>query len=90
MKEMEGLKRKVENDFGFNIKKWDIVKHEKNSSFVARIVTEEGKKKALKSLYITVFSQDCPKSVERAEKEPLPKLHGWACYCQKFGAWRFS
>jgi CotS family spore coat protein len=53
MKEMEGLKRKVENDFGFNIKTWDIVTHEKNSSFVARIVTEEGKKKALKSLYIT-------------------------------------
>jgi hypothetical protein len=83
MKEMEGLKRKVENDYGFNIKTWNIVKHEKKSSFVARIVTEEGKEKALKSLYITperqlfiVKSEQmlAEKGVELAQ--PTPTVNG--------------
>jgi CotS family spore coat protein len=49
---MEGLKRKVEHDFGINIKTWVVLKHIKKSSFVARIVTQDGKTKVLKSLYI--------------------------------------
>lgn len=50
---MERLKRKVENEFGFKIKTVVLIKHLKNSSFVAQVVTEEGKKYALKSLFIT-------------------------------------
>lgn len=50
---IERLKRKVENDFGIRIKKWDVIKHEKKSSYVARIVAGKGEKYALKSLYIS-------------------------------------
>jgi bifunctional DNase/RNase len=46
---MEGLIRKVEHDFGINIKTWVVVKHIKKSSFVARIVTQDGKKKLSKA-----------------------------------------
>ncbi|QGQ94920.1 DUF1679 domain-containing protein [Paenibacillus psychroresistens] len=54
---MEGLKRKTERDFGFKIKKWNLIKHINKSSYVARIVTKDGKKRALKGLYISPTRQ---------------------------------
>ncbi|WP_438347159.1 CotS family spore coat protein [Paenibacillus sp. FA6] len=49
---MDQLKQELEKDFGFKIQTWDVIKHIKNSSFVARVVTNEGIQYALKSLYI--------------------------------------
>jgi CotS family spore coat protein len=45
--------KQVEHDFGFKIKQWKIIRDVKKSSYVARIVTDKGIKKALKSLYIS-------------------------------------
>lgn len=49
---MDQLKQELEKVFGFKIRTWDVIKHIKNSSFVARVVTNEGIQYALKSLYI--------------------------------------
>lgn len=49
---MKGLKRRLVDQYGFNIKDWDVIKYKKNSSLVAKITTEKGKKFALKSLFI--------------------------------------
>jgi CotS family spore coat protein len=49
---MDQLKRELEKNFGFKIETWDVIKHIKKSSFVARVVTKEGIQYALKSLYI--------------------------------------
>lgn len=49
---MDQLKQELEKDFGFKIQTWDVIKHIKDSSYVARVVTNEGVQYALKSLYI--------------------------------------
>ncbi|WP_157891908.1 CotS family spore coat protein [Paenibacillus crassostreae] len=49
---MDQLKQDLEKNFGFQIGTWDVIKHIKNSSFVARVVTKEGITYALKSLYV--------------------------------------
>lgn len=80
---MEGLIRQVEHDFGFKIKTWDVVKHIKGSSFITRIITEDGKIKALKSLFVTPKRQLFIAKSEQllAEKgvnlaEPIPTVKG--------------
>ena len=54
---MERLKRKVEKKFGIAVKQWKVIKDEKKSSIVVRVVTKEGKEYALKSLYIPTERQ---------------------------------
>lgn len=53
MEIIKALKRNVEKDYGFKIKKWKVIKNVKNSSLVVQIVTNNGKKYALKNLYFT-------------------------------------
>lgn len=49
---MDQLQQELEKVFGLKIQTWDEIKHIQNSSFVARVVTDEGIQYALKSLYI--------------------------------------
>ncbi len=83
MKTIEQLKLRVEKDYGFEIKKWKMIKNEKNSSFVAQIITKKGEKYALKSLYLTPERQYfiaiseqmlADRGVELAR--PIPTLNG--------------
>ena len=50
---IKALKRTVEKDYSFKIKKWKVIKKLKNSSLVVKIVTKNGKRYALKNLYLT-------------------------------------
>ncbi|WP_424769044.1 CotS family spore coat protein [Paenibacillus sp. sgz302251] len=83
MDAIEKLKRKVEHDYGLEIKRWQVIKKEKNISFVAQVVTSKGKKYALKSLYITPERQHFIAKSEQmlAQKGvklalPIPTLKG--------------
>ncbi|MBP1990982.1 CotS family spore coat protein [Paenibacillus eucommiae] len=80
---MDRLLRSIEQLYGFKIKTWKVIKHIKNSSFVALIKTDEGKKKIVKSLYITPERQLFIVKSEQllAEKgvklaRPIPSLQG--------------
>lgn len=65
MNEIDKLKRRVESAYGFEIKKWKIIKDEKNSSIVIKIITNKEEKYALKSLYVTPKRQSFIVSSER-------------------------
>jgi CotS family spore coat protein len=79
----EGLQWKAEHDFGFKTDTWHVVRDKKESSYVAKIVTDTGKQFAIKSLFIDperqrfiVHSEEqlASKGVDLAR--PIPTLGG--------------
>ena len=56
-RKLEKLLRQVQNEFGFRIRSWNLVKHIADSSLVARIIAKDGKSYMLKSLFIPAERQ---------------------------------
>ncbi|MBO8170772.1 MAG: phosphotransferase [Bacillaceae bacterium] len=50
---MKQLRHTLENHYGFQVKRANVIKDNSGSSFVARIKTSDGQKFALKTLYLT-------------------------------------
>jgi CotS family spore coat protein len=79
----DGLKRKAEQDFGFRIKTWTVIKDKQTSSYIAKIVTDAGNRFALKSLFIDperqrfiVYSEELLAQRGVGVARPVPTLGG--------------